>query len=283
MVLESLIGPKKAEKKPLELFFLGLIYASIALFFSLWVFREQASLLMVFLTVFAATPLMVKTMSYEEKKDLKITKESVLLKEHAKALEFLMFLFLGFVVALSFWYIVLPESIVLPAFNVQLETIKSINSNITGVSVESLQIVWKILSNNLKVLIFSIIFAFFYGAGAIFILTWNASVIAAAIGTFFRNNISAYSQSTGLISTAGYFHIFSLSLLRYLTHGIFEILAYFMAGLASGIISFAVIKHDLDSPHFKRIIIDSLTLILLAIGILLFAALVEVYITPLLF
>ena len=68
MVLESLISPKKAEGKPLELFFIGLIYSSVAMFLSLWIFKDQASLVMVFLTVLAAIPLTYNTMKYEEKK-----------------------------------------------------------------------------------------------------------------------------------------------------------------------------------------------------------------------
>ena len=42
----------------------------------------------------------------------------------------------------------------------------------------------EIFINNMGVLFLCIIFSFLYGAGAIFILTWNASVIAAAIGSF---------------------------------------------------------------------------------------------------
>ena len=68
-----------------------------------------------------------------------------------------------------------------------------------------------------------------------------------------------------------------------MTHGIFEILAYFMGGLAGGIISVAVIRHEVGTPVFKRVLLDSIDLILLAIGVLIVAAFIEVYITPALF
>jgi len=68
-----------------------------------------------------------------------------------------------------------------------------------------------------------------------------------------------------------------------MTHGIFEILAYFIAGLAGGIISVAVINHKTTSEQFKHIIIDSLDLMLLGFVVLIFAAFVEVYITPIFF
>ena len=62
MVLESIINPFKAKKRPWELFFLGLLYGSVGLLLALWVFRDQASLLMVFLTTFACIPLLFSTM-----------------------------------------------------------------------------------------------------------------------------------------------------------------------------------------------------------------------------
>jgi len=94
MVLESLIGIKKAEHSPWDLFFVGLLFASIGIFLSLWIFKDHSSLVMVFLTVMACIPIIHKTLSYEEKKDTKIKKESTLLKEHSKALLFFIHLFL---------------------------------------------------------------------------------------------------------------------------------------------------------------------------------------------
>ncbi|MBI4159452.1 stage II sporulation protein M [Candidatus Woesearchaeota archaeon] len=274
MVLESLVGPKKAERNKMWLFIYGLVYAVIGAFVSLWVFKSQASMVMVFLTVLAAFPLFYKTLRYEEKKDLnKNLPERVLIKEHGKALAFLMYLFLGFVVAYTIIFLVLPESTTSNLFSAQVTTINSINSNITG-NASIGEVFFKILSNNLRVLFFCIFFAFFYGAGALFILAWNASVIGAAAGSFVNNRVSEFGS---------YFIAVPISLLRYMTHGVFEIAAYFVAGLAGGIISVAVINHKTTSEQFKHIVIDSLDLILLAVGTLVFAALVEVYFTPLFF
>jgi len=287
MVLESLISPKKAEGKPLELFFIGLIYSSVAMFLSLWIFKDQASLVMVFLTVLAAIPLTYNTMKYEEKKDKIMKKELPLLKEHSRAISFFMFLFLGIVVSFSIWFIFLPTDITQATFNTQLNTIQSINSRITSstvtYAVSPSDLLGRIFSNNIKVMIFVFLFSFFYGAGAIFILVWNASVIAAAVGTFVRNNISLYANTIGLAKVGGYFHIVSLGLLRYMIHGIPEIMGYFVAALAGGIISVAVIRHDFAGKNFKRIISDSFILTVLAVLILFLAALIEVYLTPALF
>ncbi len=302
MVLESIITPERAEKKPWDMIFIGFLYASVAMFLSVWVFKEEASLVMVLLTVTASVPLLFNTEKLEEEKDVRIDKESTLLKEHSKALLFFIFLFCGFVLAFTLWFVFLPENIVQAVFNTQLSTIKAINSQITGGSsflssanvfsggssidasaYSHTTLLFHIIANNLKVLLFCLFFSFFYGAGAIFILTWNASVISAAVGTFIRNNISAYATAAGLTKVGGYFHIFSLGLLRYAIHGIPEILAYFIGGLAGGIISVAVIRHDFGTKTFKKIIFDSFDLIALAVAVVFIAGLLEVYVTPLFF
>src|SRR3989344_2664365 len=124
MVLESLLSPEKAENKPWELFFIGFIYATVGIFLALWIFRDQASLIMVFLIVIAAIPLVYNTMKYEESKDLIITKESSLLKEHSKAVTFFMFLFLGITMASVLWYVMLPADMTSLLFEKQTSTIQ---------------------------------------------------------------------------------------------------------------------------------------------------------------
>ncbi len=70
---------------------------------------------------------------------------------------------------------------------------------------------------------------------------------------------------------------------RYMIHGLPEIAAYFLAALAGGIVSVAIIKHDTKSERFWSILQDSLNLIIIAVVILFLAALIEVFITPALF
>lgn len=284
MVLESFITPEKAERNPLELFFIGIFYSSIAVLLSLWIFKEHSSLVMVFLTVFAAIPLLYNTMKREEKIDIKLESEENRIKEHIHVLVFLLFLFLGFVVGYSLWYIFLPTQTTELTFKTQMQTINSINAQvISGNFIEKTMILENIFLNNIKVLLFCIFFAFFFGAGAIFILTWNASVISAAIGNIVRTNIAVYAKSFGLEVIWAYFSIFSVGFLRYMTHGIFEILAYFIGGLAGSVISVAMINHDFATDRFKRVMIDSLFLFIIAIFILGVAALIEVFLTPSLF
>ena len=283
MVLESLINPITAERKPWEMFFIGLVYSSVAILLSFWIFHEYTSLVMVFLTTMACVPLIYSVIKLEEKKDIVISEETTLLKEHSKVISFLLFLFLGFTVSFSLWYTFLPADLAQNAFSVQTQTIANINSGATGMVFQNLGLFTKIFFNNIKVLIFCILFAFIYGVGAIFILTWNASVIGAAIGNFIRTGVSAEDSMLGLAGAAKYFHIFSLGLLRYAIHGVPEIGAYFIGGLAGYIISIAVIRHDLGTKKYEKILLDSSDLVIIAIVVIFLAALLEVYVTPLLF
>ena len=113
-----------------------------------------------------------------------------------------------------------------------------------------------------------------------FILTWNASVIAAAIGNLIKIKLSEATSLIGLPAVSSYFSVTAFSFFRYMTHGIFEIAAYFIAGLAGGIISIALIKHNLQE---NRVLIDAFDLIVISIGFLMVAGLIEVFVTPIFF
>ncbi len=283
MVVESLENPENAEKNPKHMFLFGVLYTSIAILISLWVFPEQASLVMIFLTVMGIFPLFYKTIKYEESKDMQDYEERLLLKEHSRALSFFMYFFIGSTISYALWYVFLPSNIVQSLFSTQVTTILQINGGVTGFSVQVFEVFGKIFFNNVRVLIFCLIFAFLYGFGAIFVLTWNASVIGAAIGNFIRTNLSNVSSFFGVQSVFLYFKTISIGMLKYSIHGIPEILAYFVAGLAGGIISVAIIKHDFRTKNFEKIILDSSDLIIISVLLLLVAAALEVFVTPLFF
>ena len=289
-MFETLINPRCATRRPWQMFFIGLLYAALAVFIADFVFlknpvfEKHISIIIVFFTVMLSLPFMFYMIKQEETKDDKIREERKLIKEHGKALSALLFLFMGYVVAFSVLFMVMPQSMTASNFGIQVETYCSINSPgnvegcvsgnlatggaITGMATlqEKMNRLSSILSNNFYVLLLSLAFSFIFGAGAIFILAWNASVIAAAVGIFAKHP-SALHQG----------------LMRYMIHGIPEIAAYFVAALAGGIISIAVIKHEFRHERFWHILQDSLDLIILSLVILLFAGLIEVFITPALF
>lgn len=292
-MLESLINPKKAERRPWEMFFIGALYAAISIFITDFlflnnpVFEKHISILIVCFTVLFSIPFFFYLIRLEEEKDVKIRSEKRLLKEHGKALSALLFLFLGYLVAFSLLYIILPKETTNINFKIQIETYCLINArynfeecvkgHISGGVIESereavnikegMARVSTILSNNFYVLLFSLLFSFLFGAGAIFILAWNGSVIAAAIGIFAKENLAQLP--------AGF--------LRYMIHGLPEIASYFIVALAGGIIGTALIKHEFGHQKFWRVLEDSLDLIIISLVVLIVAAFIEVFITPLLF
>lgn len=285
-MLEFLINPKKAEKRPWEMFFIGLLYSALSIgivnfiFIKNEVFRDYASILVILFTVMFCLPFIYYLILYEEKKDIKIKKERKLLEEHGKALVAFTFLFLGLTLGYAFFSFVLPTEIAKLNFESQMRTYCSINMpyNIKSCidylaegkisfskptfSFSLINRFFYIFINNLFVLFFCLLFSFVFGAGAIFILAWNASVVAVAI--------SSLAKAKN----------FGLAFLHYSLHGIPEIAAYFVGGLAGGIISAAIIRHDYKKEEFWIILQDSIDLILVSILLLIIAALIEVFVSP---
>lgn len=279
MVLESLFNPFAVKKKPWEMFFAGCVYSVVGLFLSYLVFREISGILMVFLIVMAAIPIVYNTIRKEEELDIELKTEWGILKEHSKVLMFLLYFFTGTVVALTLCYIFLPTSMVEPIFKFQSQAIVNVSNHVSG-GITQFGLFKGIFFNNLRVLFFCLVFSFLYGMGAIFILTWNASVVAAAMGNLVKTKLAALGSTVGVSVVGNYFSIGAISFMRYMSHGIIEIAAYFIAGIAGGIISIAVIKHNLEN---EKVLYDSLDLIFISVVVLFVAAIFEVYITPVLF
>jgi len=285
-MLEMLINPAKAERHPWEMGFIGFFYASLSVILVTWVFSQDAVLvnssgiLVVLFTVLFSLPFVYYMLRYEEERIDKNRGSIQLLKDHRRAIYAFLWLFVGFTVAFAFWYTVLPTT---DSFKTQIETYCMINrpTNFdkcvsqygikdTGVVTPFLtnkERLFLIFTNNMYVLLFTLIFSLIVGAGAIFVLVWNSTVIGAAIGIF-----TGYS----LIDLP-------LGFLRFFIHGIFEIGAYFIVALAGGMVSMAVINHEAGTDRFWEVLQDSLNLIIAAVVVLFLAALVEVFVTPVFF
>ena len=285
-MLEMLINPKKAERRPWEMFFIGLLYSSVSVVLVHWIFRQDAVLskyggiLVILFTVLLSLPFIYYTLRFEEKRIVKNRGSFELLKQHRKAIYAFLWLFIGFTMAFAFWDIVLPTT---ESYKVQIETYCMINRPtnfnecVTQYGIKNAPIVspfltnkerlFLIFTNNVYVLLFTLVFSLIFGAGVIFILAWNASVIGAAIGIFTDYQLKELP----------------LGLLRFFIHGIPEIASYFIVALAGGMVSVAVIKHETGTDKFWEVLQDSLNLIILAVVVLFVAAVMEVFVTPLLF
>ncbi len=286
-MFEMLINPAKAERKPWEMFFVGAFYASISILLVEWIFKndpvlsETGGILVVTFTVMFSIPFMFYMFRIEETRSSQDGSSAFqMLKDHRKAIWAFMWLFVGFVIGFSFWYILLPTTGTLEQ---QLDTFCNINrpndpnckdtvlvrepnTSPTAFATNK-ERMFLIFANNTYVLIFTLIFSLLFGAGVVFILAWNASVIAAAIAIFTRSDLN----------------YLPIAMLRYFVHGLPEIGSYFIGALAGGMISFAVIRREIGTEKFWKVLQDSLNLIILAIIVLFLAALLEVFVTPLFF
>ncbi len=286
-MLESLINPKRAEKGPWKMIFIGIIYASLSLLLTKLFFsgdpvliKYSGLIVVAFCTMFSL-PFMYYIIRQEEREDEYIGGGiKRIWSVHKDVILSLVWLFLGFVIAFSFWLLVLHDSNLL---NAQIQTYCSINSpgqitacvnqystgtfvGPTGAATSGSQFA-SILTNNLYVLVFTLLFSLIFGAGAIFVLAWNATVIASAVGVFTKFQIADIP----------------MGLLRYMIHGLPEITAYFLAALAGGILGTGLIRNGINNKRFLHVIENTIILLCAAIAILIIAALMEVYLTPLFF
>lgn len=285
-MLERLISAKTAEKKPILMLPIGFLYGSLSMILVHLFFKGDnvlskfSGLLIVLFSVIFSLPYIYFAIKREEKEDEHIYGIYNVWKVHQDAIFAFMFLFLGFVISFSLWNMILKNPNLL---NAQIETYCNINypgsvedcvskysltgNMISGSSLDKESRLMLILGNNLGVLMLTLIFSLIFGAGAIFVLSWNASVIAAAISVFTR-----YDPK-----------LMPIGITRYMIHGFLEIAAYFIAALAGGIFGIGLVRNGIDNKRFMKVFINVLILMLIAMIILLIAGLVEVYITPLLF
>ena len=268
------------------MFFVGMFYASAALLLVNWFFAkdlvlsEFSGMIVVTFTVMLSYPFMYFLMKQENEDDIKVDSFVGVWNAHKDAIYAFMWLFLGFVIAFAFWNILLGNA---DLFNAQIKTYCRINSpgnlegcvenyafasssSLTGAASGGLRFL-AILENNVYVMISSLIFSLLFGVGAIFILAWNASVISTAIGVFTKFSLREIPYGLG----------------RYLIHGIPEILAYFITGLAGGIIGVAIVRYGVKDVRTLHVIKNSVLLLCLAIVFLIVGAFIEVFITPTLF
>ncbi len=265
-MIESLLNIDEIERKPYLMFVWAAVLGSAAVLVSNTIgYQIQGALNMnlsgLFVVLFAVFPaayiitLLINNEEAIEEDAISRHLKKSFWQMHEKYIMAMLFFFFGLSVTIAVWTMVLPSSF----FQVQMLKINQIQGKITGDAATSMAAFNKIFSNNMQVMSFSFIFSFVFGAGAIFVIVWNAAILGVYIG-----QISKSLWHIPLVS------------LGFLPHGIPEIAAYLLAGLAGGLISAAIIR----GHHIKiveKVGLDGLKLMVLAVFMVLIAAFVEVY------
>lgn len=263
MVLEKLVSLKTAVHKPLVMFIIGDIVSLVCLTVAFLIFKGSVGLFTTLLITIAMTPFMVDLMSYEEAKteeDLEKRRQMNLLMRHKDILAVFTAFFTGVILAMSIVFIMLPDTLVQQVFNDQITEIRAIRG-----SLASFDTFKGIIINNIGVLMLSFLFSFLFGAGAVFILAWNASILATAIGLA--------AKTVGGLTVLPIAVAYLTAVMTFFPHGSLEILAYFIGAVSGGLISSAITRRK--SRQFWFVVRDSLVLLGVSIGMLLVAGIIE--------
>lgn len=276
MVLESILNPKNAEDKPWHIFIIAFFYSIIAIFFSNQLFPEQSSILSVALITIIFVPFFQKLFVLEEEKEDLAAEGKIkqnIFSRHWKSISVFSTFFLGVVVAMSFIFIFFPSFDNVFALQQKWFEAQGLFPSVQAIAGNE-QIGFEVfVFNNSQVMILMFVLSIIFGAGAIFILVWNASIIAVFSGLFVRS----FSMQ-GLDASVAYLLGVPISLGSIALHGIPEIAAYFFAGLAGGILSVGIIRENFMSKEFMEIAKDAVIFLIIAEILIVLAAFLEAFV-----
>lgn len=270
-MLESLLEAEKAEKSPWKVFFLAIAIGAVAITLAavLGAGDETGHLVVAFACI-AATPMFVKIIQIEEREDTEpwlAKNEFGLLMRHGDMFAVFGFYFIGFIVITSLFFTMFPGEVMNDVFSTQLNELEKINGLKGTGNLASACGFMCLVQNNVSVLALVMLFSFVFGAGAVYIITWNASVVGVFIGSIAKQQ----AITTGSKIMA-YFIALPYSLIALFPHGIFEVGSYFLGGLTAGMLSAAIIRKDYKN---KRVLIDIVTVAVLAIIFIVIGAAIE--------
>jgi len=267
MVLESIIPIKKVIKNPLDMFIFSLIisFASVYLADLIFPGASTGKIITLFITV-GVTPMIFGIFRKEEEIEREEAEHKInekFFQRHKETIVLFSLFFLGVFLSLFMISAFSDEKYVKYMFEDQLNEIARVTSigSSTGSYIAS-EILQIIIENNLRVMGLSFLLSFLIGSGALIILAWNASILALYLSSFLRK---------GLMEE---FLVRSISLIP---HAPIEIAAYFLAGIAGGILSVGIIREKMFSKEFFLVLRDSLILLGLAVLAVFIGAFVEVF------
>jgi len=292
-MLDSIISPGTAERKPWDMVILAFIISSVAIWVGYYLSEyipAAPSILVLVITVIALAPLMHRVFVIEEIEEEEASHKSVwgFITRHTDVISLYSFLFIGLLISFSFWYVFLPyESGDLPSgdemFGLQESSISSLQKQIsggaTGMAVSDAEIraghFARLFENNGRVMIFCFLASFLFGAGALWITAWNASTIGVFIGNKIKSAIVA-GTSPAEAYAAG-FPQYSLGIALW---AIPEVLAYLIAAIAGGIISVAIVRHHFKSEQFWLALFDGVFFMIIASFLVILGAYIEHFFLP---
>jgi uncharacterized membrane protein SpoIIM required for sporulation len=282
MVMEFIFNPAKISRNPGIIFFEAMILSLMSVFLSIFVLpKDYVSVgILAFITI-GSIPVFGKLFSYSS---YLFNYSEGFFTRHKKLFLQLIYFFLGVFCAFVFLFFLLgpnTKEIVFSTQMIEVEGVSNLRNSITG-QVSQTQLandnnfnkVFKlVLSNNFGVILRAAALSFFYGAGALFLIAWNASVLATVISSEIASNLGVV-----LTSPLGIFQaIFQtfISFIGYLPHGFPELLAYFIISFAGAMLARDLVKGLFTTEFRWKIIGDLLFMLALSIFLLVIGAIIE--------
>ncbi|MBC8500965.1 MAG: stage II sporulation protein M [DPANN group archaeon] len=267
MVLEHLFPENWLEKKSQYAFLLGAGYSIIAIIIARILFPSDPALVAVAFTALLILPELYKLFSIEERIEEKEKRFSLkkLFKDNKDFVKIYLFISLGIFLVYAIGALILPSFQVNQLFREQLEM-----RGAGGGAVFEMPLFWEILINNWWVLLAIFLISLLTGDGAIFLITWNASMWGTIFGVTARN-AALYSQGNP-------FFYLVIVLLIVFPHAFLEILSYILAAISGGVISKDVLLEKFESARFNKVFKYNLWLFIIAIIILIIGGIVETYV-----
>lgn len=276
MVFENIYEAGWVEKHRLISFLLGLVYALFGIFAAKLIFGGNPGLMSVAFCSMLLMPLLAKLLSNKEESEIKRKKFSLggIFKDHKSIFVIYFFIFMGIFVTYAFFTIIWSNQFSLSVFEPQLKVAGFAGKAIDFKNPYLFSRFVSILTNNIKVLVVCLVLSFFFGAGSILFLAWNASVWGAVFGFVARQS----AMSSGLNP----FFAFGKTMLPVLPHMFTEAASYLTAAIAGGILSKAVLQEKFGTKKYNIVLKDTLVFLVLGFLIVIAAAFLEVYVFPLL-
>src|SRR3989339_1144439 len=274
MVLEHIFPEDWLERKGRYAFILGIIYSIIGILIASVLFPGDPALVAVAVTSLLLLPEMYKIFSIEERQESVEQKVNMreLWKDDISVVKIYIFLFLGIILVYSIGAMLLPNLQANNLFREQLEIRfgQGFSGQASFSGFFSSDLFYDLLSNNFMVLIACFILALLTGDGAIFLITWNASVW----GTIFGFTAKTAAEFSGQSPIA----VFGLVMLVVFPHMMLEAISYFLAAISGSVISKDVLLEEFASERFMEVFGFNLYLLLFGLVFLVLGALVETFV-----
>jgi hypothetical protein len=285
VVLESIIGEKRIRRQPYLIGLISFVLALVSIFIADQLFPAHGSVLSVAFITIALVSMIHNILNSEEADELLERKSAAtFFARHFNVIMLYVWVFIGIIFAFTVFYTLAPAQDRSIFFSDQISAFcqisggdsckngvpSSISGKVTGAAFNSCQNSYTkdvvsctsyILENNAKVLGFILFLSFFYGAGAIFIIAWNASILGVFFGEMFLlgNHVRSFGFLQGML----------------IGHGPPELFSYIFGALAGAILSAAISKGDFFRHEGTIILKDVIFLIILAFFSVIYGAATE--------